>query len=90
MIKIGQVGIFIFVFCLPCFGIATPSAAERDRLTSSEFFTANNYVEGPVDTRFFMPIGPVTTAKHNLSATLVIPEIEGRSFGALSGASVEM
>ena len=50
------------------------AAEERDRLTASELFEPGAFGTGPIDNRYFLPIGNAGPALHPLSATLVIPE----------------
>jgi CubicO group peptidase (beta-lactamase class C family) len=53
---------------------AMPLKAERDQLTVEELM-ADAYVgEGPIENRYFMPIGPFSPARHEFSGTLTIPE----------------
>lgn len=47
-------------------------------------------IENPVHNGYFMPVGSSAAARHDLSATLIIAETEGWSFGAFPGVSVQV
>jgi len=82
---------YLFVtLCLPCYAQIVPPGIERDQLTYAELLKDKTAIEGPVHNGYFMPVGPVAAAKHELSATLIIPETDGWSFGAFPGVSVQM
>jgi CubicO group peptidase (beta-lactamase class C family) len=54
--------------------VSTPSNAVRDQLTVEQLM-ADTYVgEGPIENRYFMPVGPFSPARHKFSGTLIIPE----------------
>ena len=80
----------LVAFCLPCYAQIVPPGTERDRLTFSELLENEPAMEGPVHNGYFMPVGPIATAKHDFSVTLIIPETEGWSFGTFPGVSVKM
>lgn len=79
-----------FVLCLPCYGEITPPGTERDQLTGAEILAGNTTMEEPVHNGYFMPVGEIAPAMHDLSATLIIPETDSWSFGAFPGVSVQM
>lgn len=78
------------VLCLPSYAQIGPSDTERDRLTFAELMAEEAAQVSSVHNGYFMPVGSVAAAKHVLSATLIIPETEGWSFGTFPGASVQM
>ena len=78
------------VLCLPSYAQTGPSDTERDRLTFAELMAEEAAQVSSVHNGYFMPVGSVAAAKHVLSATLIIPETEGWSFGTFPGASVQM
>jgi len=67
-----------------------PPGNERDRLTFAELIEDETTIEDPVHNGYFMPVRPFTVATHDLSATLVIPETKGWSFGTFPGANVQV
>lgn len=69
-------------------GVAVAKAGPRDRLTVEEMF--GEIGRGPVDNRYFMPMGNVAPARHALSATLAIPETERWDFGKFPAVEVQM
>jgi hypothetical protein len=82
---------YLFItLCLPCYAQIVPPGIERDRLTFAELLKDKTAIEGPVHNGYFMPVGPVAAAEHELSATLIIPETDSWSFGAFPGVSVQM
>jgi CubicO group peptidase (beta-lactamase class C family) len=82
---------FLFVaICLPCFAQSPSPGNERDRLTHDEILADEFTLEGPVHNGYFMPVGSFAAAKHDLSATLIIPETEGWSREALPGVRVQI
>ena len=76
--------------CLPSYAQTGPSDTERDKLTFAELMAEEAAQVSSVHNRYFMPVGSVAATKHVLSATLIIPEAEGWSFGTFPGASVQM
>ena len=66
------------------------TADARDRLTVSEMFGEDDLGQGPVDNRYFVPMGQFGPAKHDLSATLIIPEEARFRFGAFPDAAVNI
>jgi hypothetical protein len=82
--------VIIVVHSLPCYGEIARPGAERDRLTSTELLENEPAMKGPVHNEYFMPVGSVAAAKHDLSATLIIAETQGWPFGSFPGASVQM
>jgi hypothetical protein len=80
----------IVAFCLPCYAQIVPPGIERDRLTYAEIQKNGATLDAPVHNGYFMPVGPVAAAKHELSATLIIPETGDWSFGKFPGVSVQM
>lgn len=82
---------YLFVaFCLPCNAQVALPGTERDQLTFVELMGDETGFENPVHNEYFMPVGPSAAARHDLSATLVIAETEGWSFGSFPGVSVQM
>ena len=69
----------------------TIAAEGRDRLSVQEMFAQADLGPGPVDNRYFVPIGEFGPAKHDFSATLVIPEsmISGRANSSLPGVAIK-
>ncbi len=74
-------------------GIASETLAAEvsDLLTVPEMFAQADLGPGPVDNRYFIPMGEYSPAKHDFSATLVIPEsvISGRANSSLPGAAIK-
>jgi hypothetical protein len=69
-------------------GAAVAKAEPRDRLTMEEMFGEVGL--GPVDNRYFMPMGDAAPARHALSTKLVIPETERRDFGKFPTVAVRI
>lgn len=91
MSSFSRFGPYLFVaLCLPCHAQIVPPGTERDRLTYAELFEDETATEVPVHNGFFIPVGEGFAAKHDLSATLIIPETEGWSFGTFPGVSIQM
>jgi hypothetical protein len=62
---------------LPAVRSLEPIAYEhRDRLTAKDLMTSEYQGDGPVNNAYFMPMGEITSATHNLEGTLVVPEFE--------------
>jgi hypothetical protein len=80
----------LVAFCLPCDAQIVPPGTERDRLTYAELQKDETTIDDSVHTGYFMPVGKVAAALQDLSATLIIPETEGWSFGTFPGVSVQM
>ena len=76
--------------CLPCYGQSVSPGTERDQLTFAKLMEEDAATEGPVHNGYFMPVGRADEAKHDLSATLIIPETDGWSFGTFPSVSVQM
>ncbi len=75
---------------VPCFAQTLPSENERNRLTYDEILAEEFTLEGPVHNENFLPIGSYSAAKHDLSATLIIPETKVWPFGEFPGVSVQL
>jgi hypothetical protein len=59
----------------------------RDRLKVAEFFEKPG--DGPVDNRFFLPVGESNQALHSFEGELVIPEFQDRKAGTFPAVSVK-
>ncbi len=75
----------------------TIAAGERDRLDATEIFKDGAGGPGPIDNRYFMPMGGARPALHALSGTMVIPETEISepegtrwTFGKFPGVAVQI
>jgi pimeloyl-ACP methyl ester carboxylesterase len=80
--------IFLILLITMADGSGVALAGSRDRLTVEEMF--GKLGEGPVGNHYFLPMGDVAEARHELSARLVIPETERFEFGQFPTVTVEV
>ena len=65
------------------------SNEHRDRLSVEAFFSPEKLGSGPIDNRYFLPIGKFEQAKHPISGAMVIPETQGWKFGTFPAVTIE-
>jgi CubicO group peptidase (beta-lactamase class C family) len=83
-----SLGLCLAVLIAATLDVATVRAEPRDRLTLRELF--GQVGQGPTRNHYFLPMGDVSPAKHELSARLVIPETERFEFGLFPAVAVEV